>query len=34
MSTTYKAILESIGIKNISTRRQLKEEIADNISDV
>ena len=34
MSTTYKAILESIGIINISTRRQLKEKIADNISDV
>ena len=34
VSTTYKAILESIGITNIPTRRQLKEQIADNISDV
>ena len=32
--TTYKAILESIGITNIPTRRQLKEQIVDNISDV
>ena len=34
MSTTYKAILESIGITYIPTRRQLKEQIADNISDI
>ena len=34
VSTTYKAILESIEITNIPTRRQLKEEIANNISDV
>ena len=32
--TTYKAILESIGITNIPTRSHLKEQIADNISDV
>ena len=34
VSTTYKAILESIAITNIPTRCQLKEQIADNISDV
>ena len=34
VSTTYKAILEFIWITNIPTRRQLKEQIADNISDV
>ena len=34
VSTTYKDILKSIVITNIPTRRQLKEQIADNISDV
>ena len=34
VTTTYKAILESIRITNIATRRKLKEQIADNISDV
>ena len=32
--TTFKAILESIGITNIPTRSHLKEQVADNISDV
>ena len=34
VSTTYRAILEYIEIINIPTRRQSKEKIADNISDV
>ena len=34
VSTTYKAILDSIGITYIPTRRQFKEQIADNIYDV
>ena len=34
VSTTYKAILDYIGITYIPTRRQFKEQIADNIYDV